>query len=45
MFIDFFLLQLLSMQCSNGGYASFELKRGSRILELLNPAEVFGEQA
>ena len=38
-----FLLQLLSMQCSNGGYASYEIKRGSTVLELLNPAEVFGE--
>ena len=39
------LLQLLSMQCSNGGFASYETKRGGRFLELLNPAEVFGERA
>ena len=31
------------MQNSNGGYASYETKRGSRLMELLNPAEVFGE--
>lgn len=35
-------MQLLSMQNSNGGYASYEKKRGSALLELLNPAEVFG---
>ena len=34
--------QLLSMQNGNGGYASYERKRGSILLELLNPAEVFG---
>ncbi|CAI8009857.1 Lanosterol synthase [Geodia barretti] len=34
---------LLSMQNSNGGYASYETKRGSTLMELLNPAEVFGD--
>jgi lanosterol synthase len=32
---------LLSMQNANGGFASYELVRGSQLLELLNPAEVF----
>lgn len=32
---------LLEMQNSNGGYASYEKIRGSKHLELLNPAEVF----
>ncbi|CAI8009859.1 Lanosterol synthase [Geodia barretti] len=36
-------MQLLSMQNSNGGYASYETKRGSTLMELLNPAEVFGD--
>ena len=36
-------LQLLSMQNRNGGYASYETKRGSKVMELLNPAEVFGK--
>lgn len=34
---------LLSMQNSNGGYASYELVRGSSFLEKLNPSEVFGK--
>lgn len=33
---------LLSMQNDNGGYASYELVRGPKWLEWLNPAEVFG---
>ncbi|RXK41597.1 lanosterol synthase [Tremella mesenterica] len=33
---------LLSLQNSNGGYASYELMRGSPKLEWLNAAEVFG---
>lgn len=33
---------LLSMQNKNNGFASYELIRGSHLLELLNPAEVFG---
>lgn len=32
---------LLDMQNPNGGYASYEKIRGSKHLELLNPAEVF----
>lgn len=32
---------ILSMQNGNGGFASYELVRGSQLLELLNPAEVF----
>ncbi|XP_044532523.1 lanosterol synthase isoform X1 [Gracilinanus agilis] len=34
---------LLSMQNSDGGYATYEKKRGGRLLELLNPSEVFGD--
>ncbi|PBK72268.1 terpene synthase [Armillaria solidipes] len=34
---------LLSMQNADGGYASYERVRGPRWLELLNPAEVFGD--
>ncbi|KAH6575441.1 hypothetical protein BASA60_005028 [Batrachochytrium salamandrivorans] len=34
---------LLSMQNSNGGFASYELQRGSELLEILNPSEVFGK--
>jgi lanosterol synthase len=34
---------LLSMQNANGGFASYELVRGSHKLEWLNAAEVFGE--
>lgn len=30
------------MQNPGGGFASYELIRGSKYLELLNPAEVFG---
>jgi lanosterol synthase len=33
---------LLGMQNPAGGFASYELTRGSAYLELLNPAEVFG---
>ena len=33
---------LLSLQNPNGGIASYELVRGPRWLEWLNPAEVFG---
>ncbi|GAA6035640.1 hypothetical protein JCM8097_004942 [Rhodosporidiobolus ruineniae] len=32
---------ILSMQNAEGGWASYELVRGSPLLELLNPAEVF----
>jgi len=34
---------MLSMQNSNGGFASYELIRGPDWLEWLNPAEVFGK--
>ncbi|KAI0319638.1 terpene synthase [Amylostereum chailletii] len=34
---------LLSMQNPDGGFASYELVRGSQMLEWLNPAEVFGK--
>ena len=34
---------LLGMQNPSGGFASYELIRGSKYLEYLNPAEVFGE--
>ncbi|CAG8473416.1 1361_t:CDS:2 [Racocetra fulgida] len=33
---------LLSMQNTDGGFASYERTRGLKILEWLNPAEVFG---
>lgn len=35
--------QLLSMQNENGGYSSYETKRAGKVMELLNPAEVFGD--
>jgi len=31
------------MRNSDGGFASYETKRGGVLLELLNPSEVFGE--
>ncbi|EIW79190.1 terpene synthase [Coniophora puteana RWD-64-598 SS2] len=34
---------LLTMQNGNGGFASYELVRGPKWLEWLNPAEVFGD--
>ena len=34
---------LLSMQNSDGGFASYELVRGPQLMELLNPAQVFGK--
>jgi lanosterol synthase len=34
---------MLSLQNSNGGFASYELVRAPHILEALNPAEVFGD--
>jgi hypothetical protein len=33
---------MLSLQNSDGGFASYEVIRGPQWLELLNPAEVFG---
>lgn len=35
--------QLLSMRNSDGGFATYETKRGGHLLELLNPSEVFGK--
>lgn len=34
---------LLFFQNDDGGWASYEKRRGSKLLELLNPSEVFGE--
>ncbi|XP_037542212.1 lanosterol synthase-like isoform X1 [Nematolebias whitei] len=34
---------LLSMRNKDGGFATYETKRGGRLLELLNPSEVFGD--
>ncbi|XP_075961813.1 lanosterol synthase [Anarhichas minor] len=34
---------LLSMRNCDGGFATYETKRGGRLLELLNPSEVFGD--
>ncbi|KAM6200130.1 lanosterol synthase isoform 1-T1 [Sarcoramphus papa] len=34
---------LLSMRNSDGGFATYETKRGGHLLELLNPSEVFGD--
>ena len=31
------------MKNSDGGYATYETKRGGVMLEMLNPSEVFGE--
>ena len=31
------------MQNTNGGYSSYETKRAGSVMELLNPAEVFGD--
>ena len=35
---------LLSLQNSDGGFASYELIRATQLLEYINPAEVFGAQ-
>lgn len=35
---------LLAMQCGDGGFAAYEKIRGPKFLELINPAEVFGER-
>ena len=37
------LFQLLDMRNSDGGWATYERKRGGYMLELLNPSEVFGQ--
>ncbi|CAM9278726.1 unnamed protein product [Lampetra planeri] len=34
---------LLSMRNADGGFATYETKRGGRLLELINPSEVFGD--
>ncbi|XP_058379294.1 lanosterol synthase isoform X1 [Diceros bicornis minor] len=34
---------LLNMRNPDGGFATYETKRGGRLLELLNPSEVFGD--
>uniref|UniRef100_A0A8C5H0T5 Terpene cyclase/mutase family member n=1 Tax=Gouania willdenowi TaxID=441366 RepID=A0A8C5H0T5_GOUWI len=34
---------LLSMKNTDGGFATYETKRGGKLLELLNPSEVFGD--
>ncbi|XP_029937514.1 lanosterol synthase [Myripristis murdjan] len=34
---------LLNMKNADGGFATYETKRGGRLLELLNPSEVFGD--
>uniref|UniRef100_A0AAQ6AL23 Terpene cyclase/mutase family member n=1 Tax=Amphiprion ocellaris TaxID=80972 RepID=A0AAQ6AL23_AMPOC len=34
---------LLSMRNTDGGFATYETKRGGKLLELLNPSEVFGD--
>ena len=31
------------MKNDDGGFATYEQKRGGRLLELLNPSEVFGD--
>ena len=31
------------MQNSNGGFSSYETKRAGSVMELINPAEVFGD--
>ena len=31
------------MQNSNGGYSSYETKRAGGVMEMINPAEVFGD--
>ena len=35
---------LLDMLNTSGGYASYELIRAPKLLELINPAEVFGRR-
>ena len=35
---------MLSLQNSDGGFASYEIIRGPQWLEWLNPAEVFGRR-
>jgi squalene cyclase len=35
-------MQLLSMRNNDGGFATYETMRGGKLLEMLNPSEVFG---
>ncbi|XP_023396782.1 lanosterol synthase isoform X3 [Loxodonta africana] len=35
--------KLLNMRNPDGGFSTYETKRGGRLLELLNPSEVFGD--
>uniref|UniRef100_A0A8C6TBC2 Terpene cyclase/mutase family member n=1 Tax=Neogobius melanostomus TaxID=47308 RepID=A0A8C6TBC2_9GOBI len=35
--------KLLSLRNPDGGFATYETKRGGKLLELLNPSEVFGD--
>uniref|UniRef100_A0A674MLD4 Terpene cyclase/mutase family member n=1 Tax=Takifugu rubripes TaxID=31033 RepID=A0A674MLD4_TAKRU len=35
--------KLLNMRNPDGGFATYETKRGGKLLELLNPSEVFGD--
>ncbi|XP_020732679.1 lanosterol synthase isoform X2 [Odocoileus virginianus] len=37
------MTKLLSMRNPDGGFATYETKRGGHLLELLNPSEVFGD--
>lgn len=34
---------LISLQNTSGGFASYELVRAPKLLEYINPAEVFGQ--
>ena len=43
-FVFLVCLQLLNMRNADGGFASYETQRGGVLLELLNPAEVFGKK-
>lgn len=42
MFSSIFFLQLLSFRNEDGGFATYETKRGGILLEITNPGEVFG---
>uniref|UniRef100_A0A3Q3NPX0 Terpene cyclase/mutase family member n=1 Tax=Labrus bergylta TaxID=56723 RepID=A0A3Q3NPX0_9LABR len=43
LFPQMFSFLLLSMRNPDGGFATYETKRGGKLLELLNPSEVFGD--
>uniref|UniRef100_A0A673HP45 Terpene cyclase/mutase family member n=1 Tax=Sinocyclocheilus rhinocerous TaxID=307959 RepID=A0A673HP45_9TELE len=38
-----FEIEILIMRNPDGGFATYETKRGGKLLELLNPSEVFGD--